>query len=1042
MNRHLLEARRTAAALVLPARRLLAALALGALGTCAVLAGAGAAGAADAPALPEAGSSLLERPRIWDPMIAGRPYCRLFQDIDGLPQNTIHALVVDRQGSLWAGTQDGAAAYDGKVWKRLDLPHPDRSNFIRSMLESRDGSLWIGRQAGGLARFRDGQWVDLDFGQTGLGEMRVNALLETQAADGSPVLWAGTAESGVLRFDGANWTGFGVAAGLPSAQVWSLLETDDAEGRHLWIGTTAGPATLRLSDGRIEVPAGAPRDSVSSLLTTVSPAGQRTVWVGTYGGGLLRYRDGVWRRLGPAENLPSLFVTDLAASPSGGPDSFWIATDGGGVAQYSGGSIRTVQLGALLASRAVYKILETRAEQGAQAVWLGTRNNGLIRMTEGLWRAFQPFPETPNVPITAILQRLEGDGSTSLWLGTDGYGVALWHQGIWTRIDASSGAIGNDTVLALAETRAIGTRRLVWVGSRNGGLSSFDGARWRRYDRAGGALPSDLIQALLESKDAAGKGTLWVGTRNGLAAFDGTRWRHGAGAPGFPAVSVLSLLGSRNRGGVEELWVGSTQGLFRFAGGVWRHWNDRSGLRNLSVQALHESVARDGSRTLWIGTDGGGVAVLEMDEADPEPRPLSELGSPALSNGSVYSILEDRERRIYISTNGGVSRLTRTATGFRKEEFTTDHGLPLNQANRGAGLVDDRGRLWVGTIGGAAAFDPAAEFRDHRPKRLRLAGRPIGCEDCALFDRGALAHNQNRVHFEYALLSFFGESLTRYRTQLVGYDETPSDWSPAVSREVAALAPGGYTFRVWGRDASGNISGPEEIAFVIRPAPWQTRWAQLFVLCAVALAILLAARARTRAHQRREQALEELVGARTRQLQRANELLVDLSYVDALTSLPNRRRFDDLFAEEWRRSLRAGSPLSLVLLDIDSFKGYNDAYGHLVGDDCLKSVALCLADGLVRSGDAIARYGGEEFAVILPATEVAGALLVAEHLRRRVERLDVPSIASKVGRVLTVSCGVATTIPGVDEDPAELFRRADEALYRAKRAGGNATQTG
>ncbi len=975
-------------------------------------------------------------------MTAGRPYCRLFQDSDGLPQNTIHALVVGRDGSLWAGTQDGLAAYDGRVWKRLDLPHPERSNFVRSMLESRDGSLWIGRQRGGLSRFRDGQWVDLDLGATGLAEMRVNALLETQSADGSPVLWVGTAESGVLRFDGENWTGFGPAAGLPSAEVWSLLDADGAGGHELWIGTTDGPATLRLSDGRIEVPAGAPKSSVSSLLATVSPAGERTVWVGTYGGGLLRYRGGVWSRLGSAENLPSLFVTDLAASPTGGPDSFWIATDGGGVAKYSHEGIRTVELGALLASRAVYKVLETRAEQGAQAVWLGTRNNGLIRMTEGLWRAFQPFPETPNVPVTAILHRLERDGSTSLWLGTDGYGVALWRQGVWTRIDARSGAIGNDTVLALAETRKIGDRRLVWVGSRNGGLSSFDGERWRRFDRAGGALPSDLIQALYAAEDAAGKGTLWVGTRNGLAAFDGQRWRHGGEETGFPASSILSLLGSRTRSGGEELWVGSTQGLYRLAGGVWRHWNERSGLRNLSVQSLHESAAKDGRRTLWIGTDGGGVAVLGMDDDDPEPRPLSELGSPALPNGSIYTILEDRERRIYLATNRGVSRLTPTAAGFVQEEFTTEHGLPLNQGNRGAGLVDDQGRLWVGTIGGAAAFDPAAEFRDHQPKRLRLVGRPTGCDGCTLFDRGALAHGQNRIQFDYALLSFFGEPLTRYRTQLVGYDAHPSEWSEAVSREVAALAPGSYSFRVWGRDASGNVSGPEELAFVIRPAPWQTRWAQLFVLCAVSLAALLAVRARSRAHQRREQALEELVGARTRQLQRANELLVDLSYVDALTSVPNRRRFDDLFQEEWKRCLRAGSPLSLVMIDIDSFKGYNDAYGHLVGDACLKSVALCLADGLVRSGDAVARYGGEEFAVILPATEVAGALLVAEHLRRRVERLGLPSVASKVGRVVTVSCGVATTIPGVDQDPAELFRRADEALYRAKRAGGNATQTG
>ncbi|MEO7794413.1 MAG: diguanylate cyclase [Thermoanaerobaculia bacterium] len=985
---------------------------------------------------------LSARPPAADPMTAGRPYCKLFLDVDGLPQNTVHALMVDREGSLWVGTQDGAAAYDGKSWKRLDLPQPDLSNFVRTLIEARDGSLWIGRQAGGLAHYRDGQWLDIDFGTTGLAEDRVNALLETQSADGKSLLWVGTAESGLLRFDGENWTGFGPASGLPSGQVWSLLETGGADGGRLWIGTTAGPATLRLADGRIEVPAGAPQDSVSSLLETISPEGVPTVWVGTYGGGLLRWNGGSWSRLGLAEDLPSLFVTDLAASPSGGPDTLWIATDGGGVAQFADGRIRPIELGALLASRAVYKILETRAEQGAQSVWLGTRNNGLIRMTEGLWRAFQPFPETPNVPVTAILQRDEADGSTSLWLGTDGYGVAVWRAGAWKRIDSASGAIGNNTVLALAESRATGDRRRVWVGARNGGLSSFDGERWRRFDQAGGALPSDLVQAVLETVDNRGRGTLWVGTRNGLAAFDGERWRRSGSEPGFPAVSILSLVGSRDPAGGAELWVGTTNGLYRFAGGSWQNWNERADLRNSSVQSLHVSTAKDGRRTLWIGTDGGGIALLAMDEPMPMPRPLAGPGTPALPSGSIYSILEDRERRIYVSTNSGVSRLTPIGAGFRKEEFSSEHGLPLNQGNRGAGLVDARGRLWIGTIGGAAAFDPAEELHDQRMKRLRLDAKPAGCASCALFDRGVLAHDQNRVQFRYTLLSFFGESLTRYRTQLVGYEESPSPWSAEGSREVAALAPGRYVFRLWGRDAFGNVSGPEELAFLVRPAPWQTRWAQLLGLCIAALAIWLFVRVRSRTHLRREHSLEELVDARTRQLKRANELLVDLSYVDALTSVPNRRRFDDLFGEEWKRCLRAGSPIALVMLDIDSFKGYNDSYGHLVGDACLKSVALCLADGLVRSGDAIARYGGEEFAVILPATEVAGALLVAEHLRRRVERLGIPTVASKASRVVTVSAGVAATVPSVEQDPAELFRRADEALYRAKRAGGNATQTG
>ena len=993
--------------------------------------------------LPIASAALgerVERFREADPFDAGRPVCRRFEDVDGLPQNTVHAILVDREGLLWAGTQDGAASFDGHSWERVDLPNGLRSNFVRSMLETADGALWVGSQAGGLARRRDGKWTVFEPGDSGLPDDRVNALVERQRPDGGYELWIGTHEGGVVRYDGENWTVFAVAAGLPSAQIWDLLVTQEAGGERLWIGTGAGLTSLRLSDGAVETPPGAPRDSVSSVLSLADSDGSSSLWVGTYGAGLWRLRAGEWSRVGPAEGLPNLFLTDLAPSPSGGPGAFWIATDGGGLAQHQGGRIRALDLGADLSSRAAYKVLETTTEQGAQAVWIGTRNNGLLRLVDGFWRTFQPFPETPNVPVNAILYRVEDGGARSLWIGTDGFGLAIRRDGGWRRLSSMSGAIGNDTVMAITETKSVGRGSRVWVGTRHGGLSVLQGDRWRRFTVAGGELPNDMVQALAEEVGEPGKGKLWVGTRDGLASFDGTTWNRGEARDGFPQGSVLSLLSSTSPSGARELWIGTTDGLSVRDGAGWRRWDARSGLTNAAVQALHLRTMESGRRELWIGTDGGGALWLDPDDPSSGPQASDQAGYPMLPNGTVYAILEDDSRRLYVLTNSGVSRLTPgSGTGLpgHLDHFTTEHGLPLNQGNRGAFQKDPEGRLWFGTVGGAAAFDPQLELVDRRPKRMRLAASALDCDDCELCDGGLLDHDQNRILFRYSLLSFFGERLTRFRSQLEGHEPTATGWGAAAEREVGGLPGGRYLFRVWGRDVAGNIAGPAELSFTIRPAPWQTHSAR--ALAALVLGGLGFGffRARSRAHAQRERALEELVDAKTRRLQRANAQLVELSFVDALTSVPNRRRFDEQFAEEWKRSLRSGASIGLVLIDIDNFKGYNDAYGHLQGDDCLRQVASAMADGLARAGDVIARYGGEEFAVILPATVSAGALLVAEALRRRVVALGLSNSGARGQRLVTVSCGVAAMVPTLDSDPADLFRRADEALYRAKRAGGN-----
>ena len=171
------------------------------------------------------------------------------------------------------------------------------------------------------------------------------------------------------------------------------------------------------------------------------------------------------------------------------------------------------------------------------------------------------------------------------------------------------------------------------------------------------------------------------------------------------------------------------------------------------------------------------------------------------------------------------------------------------------------------------------------------------------------------------------------------------------------------------------------------------------------------------------------------QVKQANRELHRLASLDGLTGVANRRCFDEFLHREWRRMTRDEKPLSLILFDIDYFKLYNDTYGHLAGDSCLQQIAVAVRDTLKRPADLVARYGGEEFVAILPETEIAAAVYIAEQIQAAVKALAIPHAQSTISVNVTLSIGVATTIPLPDSMPKILIAAADLALYRAKAAG-------
>ena len=262
---------------------------------------------------------------------------------------------------------------------------------------------------------------------------------------------------------------------------------------------------------------------------------------------------------------------------------------------------------------------------------------------------------------------------------------------------------------------------------------------------------------------------------------------------------------------------------------------------------------------------------------------------------------------------------------------------------------------------------------------------------------------------------------------------------------MAGFRPARYFLIAWVALAVGGLAfilaflGVVEESFVTRYGPQIGSGVEV-VLLAFGLAdrINQLKREKEEAQLLHGQSLEREVAARTAELEDANRQLEAMSMADGLTGVANRRRFDELLELEWRRAGRNHQTLALALMDVDRFKAYNDRYGHVAGDECLRRVAAALSSACRRAGEVVARYGGEEFAVLIPGTTEQGAMHEAERLRAAVEALGiVRETTSSLQTIVTVSVGLAVTSPSERSSAYSLVSAADSALYEAKRGGRN-----
>jgi diguanylate cyclase (GGDEF)-like protein len=941
---------------------------------------------------------------------------------DGLPQNTIDAITQTRDGYLWLGTQRGLVRFNGSDFTVFEaggrgvLGH----NYVLALCEARDGALWIGTYGGGVSRLKDGAFTTYTT-ENGLPEDTVRVVLE----DREGALWIGTNGGGLSRLRDGRFTTYTTAEGLSGNVVRAIVQDRDGD---LWVGTSGGGVSV-LRQGSFTTYStrnGLPNDFVWAIREDHEGA----VWIAT-SAGLCRYRAGSFTTYTTKDGLSENFTVALLEDRDA---NLWVATTGGGLNRLTAGTFSSFTTREGLSNDVVTTLFEDR--EGS--LWIGTDGGGLNRLRDG---DVTTIGRAEGLSSDAVFSIFEDRGG-SVWIGTNGQGLDRVNDGQIRNFTAKDG-LAHNVVGALCQD----VNGIIWIGTSGGGLSRFDGGSFATLTGKDG-LGSDFIRVLWPGRD----GSLWIGTNGaGLTHLVGgtlTRYSRGEGLTN----GTIRALWEDPSG---TLWIGTNGGgLFRFENGTFSALTTEQGLSSNFVLSLYE----DANGTLWIGTHGGGLNRLQNGHVHAFAQP------EGLPDDVIYAILEDSRGNLWMSSLSGIFRISKAqleevASGRRKTvaslAFGKADGMKTTECSGGsqpsAWRMGD-GRLWFRTLRGVAVIDPARinPVQDPPPvfiEQLKVDNTPVETKSGVQLPAGS-----GQIEFHYNSIGLLHFKKVKFKYRLAGFD---SDWVQAGNRRTAyytKLPHGTFAFEVTTSRNDGPWNGNVAVfTFSVAPRFFETRWFYGLSALAVLLTGLAAHQLRIRQIAARNADLAAQVADRTAKLEEANALLSErsreleeanrrlelLSTVDSLSEAANRRQFDHVLDAEWRRCARTGLPLALLMLDIDHFKPFNDGYGHVTGDVCLKKVAGVVRKLVQRAGELVARYGGEEFAVLLPGSDAPHARELAETMRLEVELLAIPHAYSKVAPVVTISVGVATMIPIYGNTPGELVSAADRALYHAKQTGRN-----
>lgn len=741
---------------------------------------------------------------------------------NGLPHNTIKAILQTRDGYLWVASLDGLVRYDGVRFTVFNTGNTPglKSNRLTSLYEDPAGRLLIGTEESGLIQLKDGVFTTFTPDRGFPGNLVRSVWGDDQ---NNTILLIGN--RGLMRWENDKAEPYT----LPEASQPITVGENQRNGM-VWYCDSLGLHVV--SNGRtftLDVKIDSTREVI-----VVHRDRQGAIWIGTRHEGLWLIKDGVSTHITTKEGLPDNAVRNIVDDRRG---TVWLACGASGLVRYENGAFTEYKTENGLSDNYVTAIYEDREEN----IWVGTNSRGLNKLGRDV---VSMYSDQNGLPANGVYPILE-DRNGAIWLGVWPKGLARFANGRFTSVGKDENIPGKH-ITALAEDRD----GAIWIGAYDS-LSRYKDGEFTDFKPRLAKPGFHYVAAILADRD----GTIWFGANSGLFKLKDDVVTHFDTSNGLAGNEVKAIVQTRD----GAIWVGSYGGVNRYANGTWRSFTRKDGLATEKVRSLYE----DADGVIWVGTYDGGLSRIKNEKV------VSITLTEGLYNNGVFQTLEDDRGNFWLTCNLGIYRIAKQqlndyADGKLKFVTSVPYGrhdglanIECNGGTQPAGIRTRAGQLWFPTQGGAAVIDPASIAINPQPPPVVIETIVVDRNVIDARQGVTIWPNQQSLEISYTGLSFIKPEQIRFKYKLVGLD---GDWIEVGARRTAYyshLPPGTYQFIVIAANSDGVWNNEGQSVTITIVAPFWKRWWFIVLVAGVVVLIGFAIYRRRISQLYRERAAQE-----------------------------------------------------------------------------------------------------------------------------------------------------------------------------------------